>query len=205
MILEACVESYSEALKVQQNGASRIELCDNLAVGGTTPSYGTIKLCCETLEIPVVVMIRPRGGDFIYTETEFKIMQEDIRICKNLKCKAVVFGLLTKKNVIDFERTKALLDLARPMDVVFHKAFDELKDPFNGLEQLIELGVNRILTSGTKTTALEGQEILRRLITQASDRINILVAGKVTWENLEEMQQLIPANEFHGKRIVRNF
>jgi copper homeostasis protein len=202
MILEACVESYAEALLAQQNGADRIELCDNLAVGGTTPSFGTVKLCAETLKIPMAVMIRPRGGNFVYSQPELQIMQEDISICKMLKCQAVVLGLLTENNEIDIVNTKALVSLASPMEVVFHKAFDELKDPLIGMEQLIDLGITRILTSGTKATALEGQNILRQMLSQAKDRIAILVAGRVTSDNLEEIKRLIPAKEFHGRKII---
>jgi copper homeostasis protein len=203
MVLEACVESFSEAVAAQKAGAGRIELCENLAVGGTTPSYGTIKWCCSHLKIPVVTMIRPRRGDFCYSEDEFRIMQEDIEICKKLGSKAVVFGILTKENKIDIERTRILVELAQPMQTVFHKAFDESEDPFDALEQLIGLGITRILTSGTKSTALEGQEILRKLIAQAAGRITILVCGKVTYGNLNELQELIPAKEFHGKRVVK--
>jgi copper homeostasis protein len=203
MILEACVESYSEAIAFQLAGAGRIELCENLFVGGTTPSYGTIKMCCNNLKIPVATMIRPRGGDFCYSDDEFSIMQEDVKVCKALGSQGVVFGLLTKENKIDVERTKILANLAGSMQTVFHKAFDEVNDPFEALEQLIEIGITRILTSGTKETAFEGQEILRKLIKQAAGRITILVAGKVTFESLEQLQEIIPASEFHGKRIVK--
>ncbi|NJK95287.1 MAG: copper homeostasis protein CutC [Bacteroidales bacterium] len=203
MILEACVESYYEALIAQKSGATRVELCENLAVGGTTPSWGTIKMCCSDLEIPVAVMIRPRGGDFCYSEKEFEIMQEDIRVCKELGVQGVVFGILTSNNQIDIERTQILTNLAHPLQVVFHKAFDEATDPFLALEQLVEIGITRILTSGTKVTALEGQEILRKLIKQANDRISILVAGRVTYENIDDLKTLIPAREFHGRKIVK--
>ncbi|HEX3009177.1 MAG TPA: copper homeostasis protein CutC [Bacteroidales bacterium] len=203
MILEACVESYSEAIAFQLAGAGRIELCENLFVGGTTPSYGTIKMCCNNLNIPVATMIRPRGGDFCYSDDEFSIMQEDVKVCKALGSQGVVFGMLTKENKIDVERTKILVNLAGSMQTVFHKAFDEVNDPFEALEQLIEIGITRILTSGTKETAFEGQEILRKLIKQAAGRITILAAGKVTFENLQQLQEIIPASEFHGKRIVK--
>jgi copper homeostasis protein len=203
MILEACVENYSEAKKAEAAGANRIELCENLAVGGTTPSYGTIQKCCSDLGIPVATMIRPRGGDFCYTEHEFKIMQTDVEICKKLGSQAVVFGLLTPDKKIDIAKTKELVKLAQPMQPVFHKAFDEVSDPFEALEQLIDLEITRVLTSGTKETAMEGQEILRKLIHQAKGRISILVAGKVTYENISDLQAIIPAHEFHGRRIVK--
>lgn len=202
MILEACVENYQDAILASQKGANRIELCENLAVGGTTPSYGTIKLCQQNLKIPLAVMIRPRGGNFTYTDDEILIMQEDIRICKEIGVQGVVFGLLTTDNQIDYEKTKELILRAKPMKVVFHKAFDEINNPIEAMEQLIQLGVDRILTSGAKPTAIEGQELLRSLISKAAGRIEIVVAGKVTFENIKELQGLIPATEFHGKKIA---
>jgi copper homeostasis protein len=202
MIKEACVESFTEARAAQQAGANRIELCENLTVGGTTPSYGTIKVCCQELKIPVAAMIRPRGGNFCYSDDEFRIMKEDIGVCRDLGVEAVVFGLLTKEKKIDIERTCVLVELAQPMHTVFHKAFDETADPFEAIEQLISLGITRILTSGTCETAFEGQEMLRKLIAQVDGRISIVVAGKITSENLEILRELIPATEFHGKRIV---
>ncbi len=202
MILEACVENYQDAILASRKGANRIELCENLAVGGTTPSYGTIKLCRQNLKIPLAVMVRPRGGDFVYSEEEILIMQEDIRICKEIGVQGVVLGFLTPNNRIDFEKTNALVSLAKPMQVVFHKAFDEINNPIEAMEQLIQLGVDRILTSGAKPTAKEGQELLRNLISKATGRIGVVVAGKVTFENIKELQSLIPATEFHGKKIV---
>lgn len=202
MILEACVENFLEAAAAQKAGAGRIELCENLAVGGTTPSYGTIQACCRELKIPVAVMIRPRGGDFYYSGEEFRIMQEDIRICRELGVQAVVFGILTVQKKIDTDRTKLLTGLAYPMQTVFHKAFDEVPDPFEALERLIETGITRILTSGTKRTALEGHEILNKLIKQAAGRITIMPAGNITHENVKQVQALIPAGEYHGRRIL---
>ncbi len=202
MIKEACIENYAEALAAQKAGANRVELCENLAVGGTTPSYGTIKICVEKLEIPSFVMIRPRGGDFVYTAEELEIMKTDIDICKQLGVPAVVFGLLTADGQIDEANTKELIERARPMQVTFHKAFDELSDPLAGLETLIRLGADRILTSGTKAIAAEGTKILNQLIKQANGRITIVAAGKVTQNNLLELSHIIPTDEFHGKKIV---
>jgi copper homeostasis protein len=202
MILEACVESFSEALAAQKAGANRIELCENLAVGGTTPSYGTIKLCCSELKIPVVVMVRSRGGNFVYTKEEFEIMKEDILVCKQLGVSAVIFGLLTSQNQIDISRNRALVELAYPMQSVFHKAFDEVENVCEALEILIKEGFTRILTSGGKTTAREGADVINKLIVQVNNRISIMAAGKITYENLMEHQKIINAHEFHGRRIV---
>lgn len=202
MIKEACIENFAEALHAQQAGANRVELCENLLVGGTTPSYGTIKTCVQKLSIPSFVMIRPRGGNFVYSPEELEIMKTDIDICKQLGVPAVVFGLLTPASEIDVINTRELIERARPMLVTFHKAFDELTDPLAGMEILIRIGANRILTSGTKATAEEGMDMLNQLIEKASGRIIIVAAGKVTRENLPELSKLIRTNEFHGKKIV---
>ena len=202
MIREKCIESFLEALEAQELGAERIELCDNLSEGGTTPSYGTIKMVVEKLNIPVFVIIRPRGGDFYYTPEEIEIMKEDIKICKELGVKGVVIGALNRDNTINYDVIKEMIDLAKPMSITFHKAIDELENPVTEVKKLANLGVNRILTSGTKETALEGKNILREMIKEAGEDIIIIVAGKVTKDNLNEISNLIPAKEYHGKKIV---
>ena len=202
MIKEACVESLVDAIEDEKRGADRIELCDNLSQGGTTPSYGTIKVALSTLKIPVFPIIRPRGGDFYYTPAEIEVIKEDIKVCKSLGAKGVVLGLLTKDKKIDFEVLSQLVELAKPMEVTFHKAIDELEDPTLVIDDLINLGVKRILSSGTKPTALEGKDMLNKMIEKAGDRLTIVVAGKVTKEILPEVSSLIPAKEYHGKVIV---
>lgn len=202
MIREKCIGSFLEALEAQELGAERVELCDNLTEGGTTPSYGTIKMVVEKLNIPVFVIIRPRGGDFYYTPEEIEIMKEDIKICKELGVKGVVIGALNRDNTINYDAIKEMIDLAKPMSITFHKAIDELENPVTEVKKLANLGVNRILTSGTKETALEGKNILREMIKEAGEDIIIIVAGKVTKDNLNEISNLIPAKEYHGKKIV---
>lgn len=202
MIREKCIGSFLEAIEAQELGAERVELCDNLTEGGTTPSYGTIKMVVEKLNIPTFVIIRPRGGDFYYTPEEIEIMKEDIKVCKTLGVKGVVIGVLNKDNTINYEAIQDMITLAKPMSVTFHKAIDELKDPVSEVKKLAKIGVNRILTSGTKETALEGKEILKKMIKEAGDEIIIIVAGKVTKENLDEISTLIPTKEYHGKKIV---
>lgn len=202
MIKEACVESLIDAIEAEKRGADRIELCDNLSQGGTTPSYGTIKLALSTLKIPVFPIIRPRGGDFYYTPAEIEVIKEDIKICKSLGAKGVVLGVLTADKKIDFKTLAEFMELAKPMEVTFHKAIDELEDPTLVIDELINLGVKRILSSGTKPTALEGKDILNKMIEKAGDRLTIVVAGKVTKENLPEISSLIPSKEYHGKIIV---
>lgn len=202
MLKEKCIGSYIEAIEAQRLGANRVELCDNLEEGGTTPSYGTIKMVVRDLTIPVFVIIRPRGGDFYYTKEEIEIMKEDIRICKELGVDGVVLGALTCDNKIDYEVVKELVNLAKPMSVTFHKAIDELKNPVDEVKKLASLGVDRILSSGTKKTALEGKEILNEMIKEAQDRIIIVVAGQVTKDNFLEVSSNIPSKEYHGKKIV---
>lgn len=202
IILEACVGCYEEAKKAEQNGANRVELCDNLKEGGTTPSYGTIKLACSKLNIPMAVIIRPRGGDFVYSDDEFEIMKKDIEICKELGAYAVVFGILTKDNKIDIERNKELINLAKGMKITFHMAFDEIDDKVGAIETLIDLGVDRILTKGCKTNAVDGKDVLRELVKVSNDRIEILIGGSVTKNNYKELAEYIGCKEAHGSRIV---
>ena len=202
MIKEACVESFEKALEAQNNGADRIELCENLSVGGTTPSYGTVKICLEKLNIPIFPMIRARGGNFVYSKDEIEIMKEDIKVFKDLGVKGLVLGCLTSDNKIDLELTKTLVNLAYPMEITFHKAIDEISNPLDYIEDLVNIGIKRILTSGGKATALEGKDLINEMIKKSNGRLKIVVAGKVTKENLNGLSNLISANEFHGKLIV---
>ena len=202
MIKEACVESFEKALEAQSNGANRIELCENLSVGGTTPSYGTVKICLEKLNIPIFPMIRARGGNFVYSKDEIEIMKEDIKVFKDLGLKGLVLGCLTSDNKIDLELTKTLVNLAYPMEITFHKAIDEISNPLDYIEDLVNIGIKRILTSGGKATALEGKDLINEMIKKSNGRLKIVVAGKVTKENLNELSNLISADEFHGKLIV---
>ena len=202
MIKEACVESFEKALEAQNNGADRIELCENLSVGGTTPSYGTVKICLEKLNIPIFPMIRARGGNFVYSKDEIEIMKEDIKVFKDLGVKGLVLGCLTSDNKIDLELTITLVNLAYPMEITFHKAIDEISNPLDYIEDLVNIGIKRILTSGGKATALEGKDLINDMIKKSNGRLKIVVAGKVTKENLNELSNLISADEFHGKLIV---
>lgn len=202
MVKEACVGSYSEAVSAEKRGADRVELCDNLDVGGTTPSYGTIKTTVEKLKIPVFVMIRPRGGNFCYNKNEVEIMKKDIELCKALGVKGIVLGVLTKNDEIDYPLLKELIDLAAPMEVTFHKAIDDLENPVLEIKKLAEIGVKRILSSGTKAKALDGKEILNKMIAEANDDITVIVAGGVTTDNFEKVSKEIVSTEYHGKKIV---
>lgn len=202
MVKEACVGSYSEAVSAEKRGADRVELCDNLDVGGTTPSYGTIKTTVEKLKIPVFVMIRPRGGNFCYNKNEIEIMKKDIELCKALGVKGIVLGVLTKNDEIDYPLLKELINLAAPMEVTFHKAIDDLENPVLEIKKLAEIGVKRILSSGTKAKALDGKDILNKMIAEANCDITVIVAGGVTTDNFDEVSKEIVSTEYHGKKIV---
>lgn len=202
MIKEACVESFSEAVLAEKRGADRIELCDNLSEGGTTPSYGTIKTTLEKIKIPVFVMIRPRGENFCYNRNEIEIMKQDIEMCKSLGVKGIVLGVLNKNSEVDYPLLKELVCLASPMEVTFHKAIDELENPLSEIKKLADSGVKRILSSGTKAKAIDGKEVLKKMIEEAGEDITIIVAGGITSKNLEEISKEIVSTEYHGKKIV---
>ena len=203
MIKEVCVENFSEALKAQSLGASRIELCENLHVGGTTPSYGTIALCKKYLKIPLYVMIRPRGGDFVYNELEIEIMKKDIQICKELGVEGIVFGILNKKDKVDTTRVRELCEQAEGLSITFHKAIDHCASPIEALRHIKMIGmIDRVLSSGGKESALEGEEILNKMIHFSQQAPLIVVAGKVTNKNIDQIEDRIPSKEYHGRRIV---
>lgn len=201
-IKEACAEGYEQAKKAEKLGADRIELCDNLSQGGATPSYGTIEYASEHLDTVINVIIRPRSGDFIYSEAEFQIMKKDVKACKDLGVNGVVFGILTEEAEIDYGRTKELIAEAHPLSVTFHMAFDEIKDKYKAIDILSELGADRILTKGGKGSALQNLHMIRELITYANDRIIILPGGGIHESNAEAVIKETKAAELHGTKIV---
>jgi copper homeostasis protein len=202
MILEACVENLSEALMAQERGADRIELCENLASGGTTPSFGTIVTCKKHLSIPVIVMIRPRGGNFVYSNLEVDSMLEDIRICQKAGVDGIATGALTSAGNIDLHILRRLIHEAGSLQITFHKAIDETRNIETEIEKLKDTGIHRVLTSGGAPTAMEGSRMLNKLIHLTAGKLVILTAGKVTAENLDALSRLIPSTEFHGRKIV---
>jgi copper homeostasis protein len=202
MIREACVENLSEALIAQERGAERIELCENLAEGGTTPSYGTIVTCKKHLSIPVIVMIRPRGGNFVYSPLEVDSMLEDIRICQEAGADGIATGALTASGHIDLQILRRLINAAGSMQITFHKAIDETGNIETEIQKLKNTGIHRVLTSGGAPTALEGNRMLNKLIHLTTGSLVIVTAGKVTSQNLDTLRRLIPSTEFHGRKIV---
>ena len=195
--LEIAAFSAEAAIIAQGAGADRIELCDNPGEGGTTPSYGMLTYTRENLSIPLFPIIRPRGGDFLYDDACFDIMKRDVRLCKEIGCDGIVIGILTADGTIDEQKTSALIALAYPMEVTFHRAFDRVRDPYQSLETLIALGVQRVLTSGQFPTATEGIKTLKALVKQADQRIIIMPGSGVRDINLEKLMEETGATEFH--------
>jgi len=201
MILEVCANSYESALNAQKGGAQRIELCEDLAVGGLTPNFELSKKVISELNIPVFILIRPRDGDFNYSGEEFKQIKKDIILFKELGCKGIVSGILTKKdNNIDISRTRELIELSKPLEFTFHRAFDEVLNPIQALHQLIKLKADRILTSGQAETAVKGLDLLKELINIAEKKIIIMPGSGVNINNILEFKK-IGSKEIHGSFI----
>ena len=196
--LEICCYSLESAIAAEKSGADRIELCDNYSEGGTTHSYATIKYSIEKLKIPVNVIIRPRGGDFLYSDIEYDIMKQDILVCKKLGVNGVVIGFLTSDGEIDIVKTKEVIEMSKPMEVTFHRAFDMCKDHLKALSQLKNIGITRVLTSGAKNTALEGINLLADLVTESQNEIIIMPGSGVNENNLSELIEHTNALEFHS-------
>ena len=195
--IEICATNIQSAISAQEGGAKRIELCDNLYEGGTTPSYAAIKLIQEKLDIQVNIMIRPRGSDFCYDNDEFEIMKEDIQMCNQLGVNGVVFGILLPNGSVDVKRTKQLVELARPLSVTFHRAFDVTLDPYKALEDIISCGIDRLLTAGQQNKAPDGAELIAELVKQAKGRIVIMPGSGLNENNISEFREITGANEFH--------
>lgn len=195
MIIEVCADSYEYAEKAEKAGADRIELCKHLHLDGLTPNYKTAKKTIENLNIPVFVLIRPRHGDFNYSEKEFELMKADIVKFKEMGCKGIVSGILNNDNTIDIKRTNELVNLSRPLEFTFHRAFDMVTDPLKELEKLIQLGVERVLTSGQKQKAVKGIELLKELKKNAKDKIIIMPGSGINKLNIMNFRSF---NEIHG-------
>jgi len=195
MIIEVCAESYEYAVKAEKAGADRIELCKDLHLDGLTPDYECAKKTIDSLNIPVFIIIRPRAGDFIYSDKEFELMKQDIVKFKEMGCKGIVSGILNSDNSIDLKRTKELVELSKPLEFTFHRAFDIVENPLNKIENLIEIGVNRVLTSGQKNKAIEGLELLKELNNISKNRIKIMPGGGITKKNITKFSSF---SEIHG-------
>ena len=197
-IIEIATPDFTTTKLAVEAGADRIELCAALSDGGTTPSYGTIKKCRESFDVQLFPIIRSRSGDFLYSDVEFELMMDDLKLCKELCCDGVVIGLLKEDGTIDQKRAAELIEAVYPLEVTFHRAFDQCKDPFEALEQLVEMGCQRILTSGQHPAAIDGVELISQLVRTADDRIIIMPGSGVRKENIKELADKTGAIEFHS-------
>ena len=202
MLIEACVDSVQSAVAAEEGGAARVELCTALLEGGLTPSAGAMAQARAKLSIGLHVIIRPRGGDFLYADSEHEVMLEDIATAKSLGADGIVIGVLAADATVDVARTRELLDKSQPMSVTYHRAFDMTRDPFAALETLVELGIDRILTSGQEESAVAGLDLLAELVKAAADRIVIMPAGTIHEGNIEKIAALSGAKELHVTGFV---
>jgi copper homeostasis protein len=202
-ILEIAANSVASALAAEAGGATRVELCSALEVGGLTPSHAAIAASIERLHIPVHVLIRPRAGDFVFDDLECEVMRHDIGICKTLGCAGVVIGVLNPDSGVDVDRCRKLMDAARGMSVTFHRAFDFTRDPFAALDAIIKLGCARLLTSGQADNALIGAPLIRTLVDRACGRITIMPGGGIGAHNIATIRNATGATEFHASAKVR--
>jgi copper homeostasis protein len=197
-IIEIATADFITTKAAVEGGADRIELCAALTEGGTTPSQGMIRRCREAFSVSLFPIIRPRGGDFLYSDDEYEIMLKDVLLCKQSSCDGVVIGLLRSNGDIDLSRTARLVEAAYPMEVTFHRAFDRCRDPLAALEELISIGCQRILTSGQQPSAPDGMELIAQLVTAASHRIVIMPGSGVRKENIRSLAENSGATEFHS-------
>lgn len=197
-IIEIATSDFITTKAAVEGGADRIELCANLAEGGTTPSYGHIIQCREAFDVLLYPIIRPRGGDFLYSDDEFSIMLQDVKLCKQTGCDGVVIGLLNADGSIDLKRTAQLIETAYPLGVTFHRAFDRCREPFEAIEQLIQMGCERILTSGQQPAVNEGVDLIAALNKAADTRIIIMPGSGVRKENIKMLAGKTGCTEFHS-------
>lgn len=202
--LEVIGFTIEGCLAAQAAGAHRIELCDNPAEGGTTPSHGFIKTAREKLGIALFPIIRPRGGDFLYSDIEFEIMKTDVQLCKEIGCDGVVIGMLLADGTVDKKRCQQLVVIAAPMGVTFHRAFDRTADPFKAMEDIISIGCERILTSGQQPTVNEGMQLLKELVKKANNRIVIMPGSGVRAANIVALANKTTAVEFHTSARINS-
>ena len=200
--IEIACFNLESALIAQKAGADRVELCADISVGGTTPTIEMIQQARENLTIDLYVMIRPRGGNFVYSDIEFQQMKSEIETIKKLRVNGFVFGILNEDKSINFEQNKALVELTKPFPCTFHRAFDEVLDYQQALEDVISCGFSTILTSGTFPNVMEGKEVLKQLVIQANNRIEIMPGGGLRSTNISELNEMVKANWYHSSAIT---
>lgn len=200
--LEIACFNLESALIAQENGADRVELCADIHLGGTTPTIAIIQKAVENLSIDIYIMIRPRGGDFVYSDAEFELMKDSILKHKTLAINGFVFGILNEDNTINSNQNTELVKLANPIPCTFHRAFDEVTNYKTALEDVISCGFSTILTSGTFPNVIEGKEVLKALVLQAENRITIMPGGGLRSTNISELDELVNANFYHSSAIT---
>ena len=203
LILEACVETIQQGLLAEKKHADRVEFCQRLDLGGVTPDHDLIRTVINKIKIPVKIMIRPRGGDFIYSDSEIDRMKSDIKYCKSIGVEEVVLGALNNNGEVDYSITQHLAKLAMPMKVTFHKAIDEVSNYMNALKTLSTMqNIDSVLSSGTKENALAGKKYIKIASEEFSETLNIIAAGSITNTNLKKIHSELNMKEYHGKKIV---
>lgn len=200
--IEIACFNLESALIAQKAGADRVEFCADMSVGGTTPTIEIIQQARENLTIDLYVMIRPRGGSFVYSDVEFQQMKLEIETIKKLGVNGFVFGILNEDKTINIEQNKVLVELAKPFSSTFHRAFDEVSDYKKSLEDVISCGFSTILTSGTFPNVMEGKEVLKQLVIQANNRIEIMPGGGLRSTNISELNEMVKANWYHSSAIT---
>jgi len=203
IVKEACVERLDEAILAEKNGADRIELCSGLDLDGLTPHRNMIKDVINSVKIPVKVMIRPRGGNFVYHDQELDVMKDDILYCKRLNVSGIVLGTLKEDKTVNLRATRLLSDMATGLEITFHKAIDEVSSIFTELDRLRKTqAVTNILTSGGADSAMKGSDILKEMVNRYNGQLTIIAAGKITEQNIIQVHESIGAQEYHGRKIV---
>ena len=203
IVKEACVERLDEAILAEKNGAHRIELCSRLDLDGLTPHRKMIQDVINSVKIPVKVMIRPRGGNFVYDGKELDVMKEDILYCKRVNVSGIVFGVLKDDKTVDLIATRLLTDTAAGLEITFHKAIDEVSSIFTELDRLRSIQeITNILTSGAADSAMRGSHTLKEMVTRYKGQLTIIAAGKISEQNIVKVHELIGAQEYHGRKIV---
>lgn len=202
--LEIACFNLESALIAQKAGADRVELCADISVGGTTPTIEMIQQACKNLSIDLFVMIRPRGGNFVYSELELEQMVSEIKTIKKLGVNGFVFGILDVDKTVNIEQNKALIELAKPLPCTFHRAFDEVFNYKKALEDIVSCGFSTILTSGTFPNVMEGKEVLKQLVIHANNRIEIMPGGGLRSTNISELDKIVNANWYHSSAIINN-
>lgn len=196
--LELCIDSLQSALVADEAKADRIELCSHLDSGGLSPSYGLLSLVKERVSLPIHILIRPRAGDFCYDDSEFEVMQREVELAKKMEIAGVVIGILEPDGKIDIDRMRVLVELAKPMSITFHRAFDFCSDPYKALQEIIDLGCDRLLTSGQKRTAMEGANLIKELHQRAEGRLIVMPGSGINSQNAMELIKMTGVREIHA-------